>query len=69
MGTTEALDLVKDWPEGTWKAVLGPWKHSANADYDLHGVYLGEDALRYDMDLLCMMWLEHFLKGVDNGIE
>lgn len=69
MGTTEALDLVKTWPKGTWKAVLGPWKHSGNADYDLHGVSLGEDALRYDMDILCMMWLEHFLKGVENGIE
>lgn len=69
MGTTEALELVEDWPKGTWKAVLGPWKHSGNADYDLHGIYLGEDALRYDMDLLCMMWLERFLKGVENGIE
>ena len=69
MGTTEALDLVKNWPEGTWKAVLGPWKHSGNADYDIHGLYVGEDALRYDMDLTCMKWLEHFLKGVDNGIE
>lgn len=69
MGTTEALELVKDWPEGTWKAVLGPWKHSGNADYDLHGVHMGPDALRYDMDILCMKWLEHFLKDVENGIE
>ena len=69
MGTTEALDLVKDWPEGNWKTVLGAWKHSGNADYDIHGLYVGEDALRYDLDLLSMKWLEHFLKGVDNGIE
>ena len=69
MGTTEALELVKDWPEGTWKAVLGPWKHSGNADYDLHGVHMGPDALRYDMDILCMKWLEHFLKDIENGIE
>ena len=69
MGTTEALDLVRDWPEGTWKAILGPWKHSGNAEYDLHGIPMGEDALRYDIDLICMMWLEHFLKGVENGIE
>ena len=69
MGTTEALELVKSWPKGTWKAVLGPWKHSGNADYDIHNVYMGEDALRYDIDILCMMWLEHFLKNVDNGIE
>lgn len=69
MGTTEALDLVKGWPEGTWKAVLGGWKHSGNADYDIHGVYVGPQALRYDLDVLCMKWLEHFLKGVENGIE
>ena len=30
---------------------------------------MGEDALRYDIDILCMMWLEHFLKNADNGIE
>ncbi len=69
MGTTEALELVKSWPKGTWKTVLGPWKHSGNADYDIHGQFMGEDALRYDMDLLCMKWLEHFLKGAENGIE
>lgn len=69
MGTTEALELVKNWPKGSWKAILGPWMHSGNANYDLHKVWLGEDALRYDMDIQCMLWLEHFLKGVDNGIE
>lgn len=69
MGTTEALDLVKDWPAGTWKTILGPWKHGGNTEYDLHGIYMGEDALRYDVDLQSMMWLDHFLKGVDNGIE
>ena len=69
MGTTEALDLVRDWPEGTWKTILGPWKHGGNAEYDLHGIFMGEDALRYDVDLQCMMWLDHFLKGADNGIE
>lgn len=69
MGTTEALELTKSWPEGTYKAVLGPWKHSGNADYDLHGLYVGENALRYDMDLLCMKWLEHFLRGAENGVE
>ena len=69
MGTTEALDLVRDWPAGTWKTILGPWKHGGNAEYDLHGIHMGEDALRYDVDLLSMMWLDHFLKGADNGIE
>ena len=70
MGTTEALELIDDfYPTGSYKVVLGPWKHSGNANYDIHGIFMGERALRYDMDLLCFAWLDHFLKGEDNGIE
>lgn len=67
MGTTEALDLYQDYDEK--KVILGPWMHSGNADYDIHGFALGNNALRYDLDLLNFAWLEHYLKGVDNGIE
>lgn len=67
MGTTEALDLYRDYNEK--KVILGPWMHSGNADYDIHGFALGDNALRYDLDLLNFAWLEHYLKGVDNGIE
>lgn len=69
MGTTEALELVRHYPPGNCKMILGPWMHSGNANYDIHGVCLGQDALRYDMDIQCFKWLEHFLKGVDNCIE
>lgn len=67
MGTTEALDLYQDYDEK--KVILGPWMHSSNADYDIHGFALGDNALRYDLDLLNFAWIEHYLKGVDNGIE
>ncbi|MBQ6835106.1 MAG: CocE/NonD family hydrolase [Lachnospiraceae bacterium] len=67
MGTTEALDVCEDYEEK--KVILGPWIHSGNAHYDVHGLELGMNALRYDMDLICLDWLEHYLKGVDNGIE
>jgi len=67
MGTTEALDLYHDYQEK--KVILGPWMHGGNADYDIHGFALGNNALRYDVDLLSFAWLEHYLKGVDNGIE
>lgn len=67
MGTTEALDLYHDYHEK--KVILGPWKHSGNADYDIHGMALGANALRYDIDLVCFQWIEHYLKGIDNGIE
>ncbi|MCD8000180.1 MAG: CocE/NonD family hydrolase [Clostridiales bacterium] len=70
MGTTEALELIDAfYPAGTYKVVLGPWKHSGNANYDIHGIFMGEHALRYDMDLLCFAWLDHFLKNEENGIE
>jgi len=67
MGTTEALDLYADYDEK--KVILGPWMHSGNANYDIHGFALGNNALRYDMDLICFAWLEHYVNGVDNGIE
>lgn len=67
MGTTEALDLYQDYDEK--KVILGPWMHSGNADYDIHDFALGDNALRYDLDLLNFAWIEHYLKGVDNGIE
>ncbi len=67
MGTTEALELYHDYEEK--KVILGPWMHGGNANYDIHGFALGNNALRYDMDLICLAWLEHYLKGVENGIE
>lgn len=39
--------------------------HSGNASYDIHGFSLGNNALRYDMDLICLSWLEHYLRGVE----
>lgn len=67
MGTTEALDVCEDYDDK--KVILGPWIHSGNAHYDVHGLDLGMHALRYDMDLIALDWLEHYLKGVDNGIN
>lgn len=67
MGTTEALDLCEEFDDK--KVILGPWIHSGNAHYDIHGLDVGMEALRYDMDLICLDWLEHYLRGVDNGIE
>ncbi len=67
MGTTEALDLTRDWPHR--KVILGPWQHSGNSQYDLHALSFGEDALRFDLDLLHLRWLERFLRGQENGVE
>jgi putative CocE/NonD family hydrolase len=67
MGTTQALELTKDWPN--CKVVLGPWNHGANTRYDIHGIPMGEQALRYDLDLLFLKWFDHHLRGQKNGVE
>lgn len=69
MGTTEALELVKDYEPGKRKVILGPWQHSGNSCYDMHGVSFGSNALRFDLDFLYFQWFEHHLKGVDNGVD
>lgn len=69
MGTTEALELTADWPSETRKVILGPWPHSGNATYDLHGLPLGDNALKLDIDLTFVKWFERHLKGVENGVE
>ncbi len=69
MGTTEALEIVHDFPKGMRKVILGPWQHSGNSRYDMHGVSFGSKALRFDLDYIYFQWFEHFLKGIENGIE
>lgn len=69
MGTTEALELTMEYPKGKRKVILGPWQHSGNSSYDIHGFPLGNNALRFDIDWITFAWLEHFLNDVDNGID
>ena len=35
----------------------------------MHGVSFGSQALRFDLDYLYFQWFEHYLKGVENGID
>lgn len=68
MGTTEALEIVHDFPKGMRKVILGPWQHSGNSKYDMHGVSFGSEALRFDLDYIYFQWFDHYLKGKENGI-
>jgi putative CocE/NonD family hydrolase len=69
MGTTQALDLTRNYPAGTRKAILGPWNHNSNTRYDIHGISMGEQALRYDLDLIFLQWFDFHLRGIENGID
>lgn len=68
MGTSEALELTRDYPKGSKKVILGPWQHSGNSRYDMHHVSFGPEAIRFDLDYLYFKWFEYHLKGVENDI-
>nr|WP_289038976.1 CocE/NonD family hydrolase [uncultured Allobacillus sp.] len=69
MGTTQALDIVSDYKSQDRKVILGPWMHNANTIRDIQGVALGNNALRYDLDVQYQRWFDHQLKYIDNGID
>jgi putative CocE/NonD family hydrolase len=68
MGTTQAIELTNNYPVEMRKIILGAWNHNANSCYDIHGVPMGEHALRYDLDLIFLQWFDFHLRGIQNGI-
>jgi putative CocE/NonD family hydrolase len=68
MGTTQAIELTNNYPAEMRKIILGAWNHNANSCYDIHGVPMGEHALRYDLDLIFLQWFDFHLRGIQNGI-
>ncbi|MGV8147159.1 MAG: CocE/NonD family hydrolase [Alkaliphilus sp.] len=69
MGTTEAWKMNEKYNRNNTKLVLGPWMHKANSTREINNVVLGNDAIRYDLDLLYLRWFDRFLKDVENGVE
>jgi len=68
MGSTEAIDLTNNYPAEKRKVILGAWNHNANTRYDIHGIPMGEQALRYDLDLIFLQWFDFHLRGIQNSI-
>lgn len=68
-GTTQAWDMNKQHKRVNQKMVLGPWMHHFNTTRTIHNIEFGSNAIRYDLDVLYVRWYDHFLKGVDNGVE
>lgn len=67
--TSQAIETVEGYPDDSRKVVLGPWMHNANSCREIHGVAFGTNAIRYDIDLLHLMWLDNKLSGIDNGVD
>lgn len=69
MGTNEALDIIKDYPVGNRKVILGPWMHSANTIRDINEKSFGNNSIRFDLDYYYLSWFDNKLKGIDNKID
>lgn len=48
--------------------VYGPWSHAVNTSTKIGTMDFGPQSVR-DLDTLYLRWFDHWLKGVDNGIE
>lgn len=50
------------------RLIYGPWAHAVNTTRLVEGRDFGPQATR-DLDTLYLRWFDHWLKGVDNGVE
>ncbi|MEW9122973.1 MAG: CocE/NonD family hydrolase [Thermotaleaceae bacterium] len=68
-GSLEAWKMNAEFGRKNIKMVLGPWMHKANSTRDIGEISFGNNALRYDLDLMFLKWFDRHLKGVENGID
>lgn len=68
-GSMQAWDMMKRNGRANQHLVCGAWKHKMNVSRDIHGNYYGADSVRYDMFWRYLRWYDHFLKGIENGVE
>jgi uncharacterized protein len=69
--TTNFNGLVaarKDWPEPATRTIIGPWTHGAQGTQKSGERDFGPTA-PIDYDALIIRWMDHYLRGVENGIE
>ncbi|MBA4495586.1 CocE/NonD family hydrolase [Paenactinomyces guangxiensis] len=69
MGTTEAWEMNEKHGREHLRMILGPWYHKANTTRDIHDIPFGNNAIRYDLDLLQLRWFDRFLKEIPNGVD
>ncbi|MED4751909.1 CocE/NonD family hydrolase [Brevibacillus choshinensis] len=69
MGTSESWEVIsRNAPEHA-RLILGPWYHKANTTREIHHVPFGNNAIRYDLDVTQLRWFDHYLKGIQNGVD
>jgi predicted acyl esterase/lysophospholipase L1-like esterase len=54
---------------GTQQLLLGPWLHGRFKDINKVGELTYPENARFPMEAHMVRWLDHYLKGIDNGVE
>ena len=68
-GSMQVWDMNKRNARAHQKLICGAWLHKMNVSRDIHGNEYGPESVRYDMFYLYLRWYDHFLKGMENGVE
>jgi putative CocE/NonD family hydrolase len=50
------------------RLVIGPWAHRVNRERSLNGYDFGDDAV-IDLDGHALRYLDHHVRGIDNGVD
>ncbi|GHU08949.1 esterase [Spirochaetia bacterium] len=69
LGISETWRALTKYDVPGRRIILGPWAHSPNTTRDVEGVDLGNDAIIYHFDITNLRWYDHYLKGIDNGVD
>jgi len=62
------LTARKDWSDPATRTIIGPWTHGAQDTHKSGERDFGPTA-PIDYDELILRWMDHYLKGLNNGIE
>lgn len=54
---------------GAQQLLIGPWRHGGSKDTNRVGELVYPENARFAMEQHMLRWFDHYLKGVDNGVE
>src|SRR5215470_7912000 len=62
------LTARQGWPDPATRTIIGPWTHGEQGQQKSGERDFGPTA-PVDYDELILRWMDHYLRGVDNGVE
>lgn len=69
LGVSETWRGLTKYDVSGRRIILGPWEHGPNTTRDVEDVAFGNNAIIYHFDITNLRWYDHYLKGIDNGVD